>query len=146
MYWRSIHGSSGLHQSDVIASLVRAFKFFHCIFVAALYSNKLILLPYTYWWMKEIYMDPTGFEPAHLETFKFFVICSTNVATLLFWFLENQQNFSGSNKDWKSVKNVPENRPPIQGSFSRLLVITRVSWRIILGSQNDRKSSPLIDE
>ena len=73
MYWRSIHGSSGLHQSDVIASLVRAFKFIHCIFLAAQYSNKLILLKYKYWWMKEIYMDPTGFEPAHLETFKLFV-------------------------------------------------------------------------
>ena len=34
--------------------------------------------------MKEIYMDPTGFEPAHLETFKLFVICSNNVATLFF--------------------------------------------------------------
>ena len=33
--------------------------------------------------MKEIYMDPTGFEPARLEAFKFFVVRSTNVATLL---------------------------------------------------------------
>ena len=76
--------------------------------------------------MKEIYMDPTGFEPARLETFKFFVIRSTNVATLLFRFIKNQKIFQRQNKGWKLVKNVPENRPPIQGLFSRLLGLNQL--------------------